>query len=44
MLKGLDLFYLPYVATEGVVTEFKPPVLEGKALKQVYEFCTFLGS
>lgn len=44
LLKGLDLFYMPYIVTDGVVTEFKPPVLEGKALKQVFDFCTCLGS
>ena len=44
LLKGVDLFYTPYVATEGVITEFDRPVLEGKALKQIYDFCNRLGS
>lgn len=43
LLKGLDLFYFPYIATKGVVTEFKPPILEGISLKQIYELCTCLG-
>ena len=43
LLKGLDLFFLPYISTEGAVFDFKPPVLEGKALKQIYQFCTCLG-
>lgn len=25
MLKGLDLSYLPYIATEGVITQFEVP-------------------
>ena len=39
LLKGLDLGYMPYIATSGVVTDFSPPVLEGEAQKQVFEFC-----
>lgn len=43
LLKGLDLYYLPYIAIEGVVTDFPVPVLEGRALKQIYDFYNCLG-
>lgn len=44
MLKGLHLFYLPYVAMDKVVTDFRLPILEGEALQQILDFCNCLGS
>lgn len=44
MLKGLDLFYMSYIATSRVVTNFKPSVLEKRTLRQVFEFYNCLGS
>ena len=43
MLKGLDLEFMPYIATDGVVTDFRAPALEGEALGQIRDFCDCLG-
>ncbi|KAL8145306.1 hypothetical protein AgCh_003483 [Apium graveolens] len=43
MLRGLDLFYLPYIAAEGVRTRFRRDVLRGEAIQMIFAFCECLG-
>ncbi|XP_074327713.1 uncharacterized protein LOC141665627 [Apium graveolens] len=43
MLRGLDLHYLPDIASEGVRTRFRRDVLRGDALKLIFAFCECLG-
>ncbi|KAL8089211.1 hypothetical protein AgCh_038846 [Apium graveolens] len=43
MLWGLDLHYLPHMASEGVRTRFRRDVLRGDALRLIFVFCESLG-
>ncbi|XP_074365858.1 uncharacterized protein LOC141706878 [Apium graveolens] len=43
MLRGLDLHYLPHIASEGVRTRFRRDVLRGEALRLIFAFCECLG-
>ncbi|KAL8119002.1 hypothetical protein AgCh_016482 [Apium graveolens] len=43
MLRGLDLHYLPHIASEGVRTRFRRDVLRGDALRLIFAFCECLG-
>ncbi|KAL8157803.1 hypothetical protein AgCh_002495 [Apium graveolens] len=43
MLRGLDLHYLPHIASEGVRTRFRRDVVRGDALRLIFAFCESLG-
>ncbi|XP_074368390.1 uncharacterized protein LOC141708587 [Apium graveolens] len=43
MLRGLDLYYLPHFASEGVRTRFRREVLRGEAIRLMFAFCECLG-
>lgn len=42
-LKRLDLEYLPHLALNREIEDFHPPVLIGKALSKIFNFCECLG-
>lgn len=42
-MKGIDLRYMPQIAIDREIEDFRPLVLQGDVLRQVFDFCECLG-